>query len=209
MSKEHEIEQAEIDVTYDQLIDQIVDRSREERARKSDAGESASKLKEFLGKTSVNSQAFSWCKTIFKKLEMKDGNTKAMDIIQSLEACLPLIKNFVEGQQPSLDLEAEEQADDDEQPEPEEKPTTEKSESKKKADLKVVKDEEASEDFGEVENDAYTTGQNAHAAGKDRDANPFDEDKEPTHFRFWNQGWDAAAEQAAFDEEVDEAMAAK
>lgn len=85
-------------VEHDALIAQINDRMAEEYARSSDAGESGAKTSDFLEKTGLNSQAFSWGKSILKKTKMKDGQFKAMDVIQSLEAIIPLIKNHIEGQ---------------------------------------------------------------------------------------------------------------
>lgn len=98
-------EGAEVRVAYDgpklehdALIDQIEARSREEHERSSDASESAAKVAAFIEDTGMNTQAFSWCKTIMKKLPKKDGQAKAMDVIRSLEAGLPLIKAHVSGQ---------------------------------------------------------------------------------------------------------------
>ena len=86
-------DQKEIILDHDKLIDEIEARKKEEYARQSDAGE-----------TGLNGQAFGWLKTIMKKLPKKDGHAKAMDIILSLEAGLPMIKNHIEGQQGSLGL---------------------------------------------------------------------------------------------------------
>ncbi len=88
----------EILVEHDALIQQILDRSAEEYARSSDAGESAAKVKEFLEATNLNSQAFSWLKSILKKLPKKDGQAKAMDIIRSLRVGLDMIEDHVQGQ---------------------------------------------------------------------------------------------------------------
>ena len=85
-------------VEHDALINQIEARAKEQRARTMDAGESGAKVQAFLEKTGLNSQAYSWLSSIFKKLEKKDGQHKAMDIIKSLETGLPLIKNHVLGQ---------------------------------------------------------------------------------------------------------------
>jgi hypothetical protein len=102
-------------VKHDDLIDQIAARSAEEHARRSDSSESAAKVKKFLEKTSLNSQAFSWLKSILKKLPKKDGQAKAMDIIRSLEVGLPMIKNHVGGQETPdmLDGQAPETPGDD------------------------------------------------------------------------------------------------
>lgn len=85
-------------LTHDGLIDQINQRAAEEYERQSDAAESGAKIKEFLEQFEANGQAFSWMKTIFKKLRKKDGQLKAMDIIRSIEIMLPMVKAHVEGQ---------------------------------------------------------------------------------------------------------------
>lgn len=79
------------------LIDQIKPRMAEEYARASDAGESAAKTRLFLEQTGMNSQAFSWCKSIIKKLPKKDGVIKAKDVIRSLRAGLDDVEDFVNG----------------------------------------------------------------------------------------------------------------
>ena len=56
---------------HDELIDQMEARMREEHARGSDASESAAKVSAFIDKTGLNTQAFSWGKTILKKLPKK------------------------------------------------------------------------------------------------------------------------------------------
>ena len=86
------------DLDHDALIAEIEARSSEEYARGSDAGESSAKTKEFLEETGMNSQAFTWCKSILKKLPKKDGQAKAMDIIRSLNTALPMIEAHVAGQ---------------------------------------------------------------------------------------------------------------
>ena len=91
-------EGSEITVTHDALIDQITARMAEEYARASDASESGAKIKEFLEETNLNSQAFSWLKSIVKKLPKKDGQAKAMDIIRSMRIGLDMIENHVQGQ---------------------------------------------------------------------------------------------------------------
>ncbi len=91
-----------IELDHDTLIAEIEARSREEHARASDAGESASKVTAYLEKTSLNGQAFSWLKSIMKKLPKKDGSVKALDVISSLEAGLPLLRSHIEGQSPAL-----------------------------------------------------------------------------------------------------------
>lgn len=51
-----------------------------------------------VDQTGVNTQALSWMKIILKKMPKKDGQQKAMDIIRSLKAGLPLIEAHVSGQ---------------------------------------------------------------------------------------------------------------
>lgn len=87
-----------LEVDADLLISEIQQRSAEEYARGSDAGESGAKTKEYLDETGLNSQAFSWGKSILKKLPKKDGQAKAMDVIRSLYAILPHLENHVIGQ---------------------------------------------------------------------------------------------------------------
>lgn len=87
-----------VTVTHDELIDQIHARADEEYARQSDAGESAAKVDKFLEKTQLNSQAFSWSKSIMKKRKKKDGDAKALDVIRSLEITLPMLKSHILGQ---------------------------------------------------------------------------------------------------------------
>lgn len=91
-----------IELDHDTLIAEIEARSREEYQRASDAGESAAKVTAYLEKTSLNGQAFSWLKSIMKKLPKKDGSVKALDVISSLEAGLPLLRAHIEGQSPAL-----------------------------------------------------------------------------------------------------------
>jgi hypothetical protein len=85
-------------VEHDELIDQIQARTAEEHERASDSSESAAQTNKFLEKTGLNSQAFSWLKSILKKLPKKDGQAKAMDVIRSLNAGLPMIEAHVTGQ---------------------------------------------------------------------------------------------------------------
>ena len=85
-------------VDADELIDHILARAREEHARQSDAAESGAKIKELIEETRMNSQAYSWLKTILKKRQKKDGDNKALDIIRSREICLPMLKQHITGQ---------------------------------------------------------------------------------------------------------------
>lgn len=112
------------EVEHDDLINQFEQRIAEEYARSSDSSESASKTNTFLEKTALNSQAFSWGKSIMKKLPKKDGQSKAMDIIRSLKVMLPMIENHVAGQGTGeMDLEGpqdEAETDEDQELEAEE-----------------------------------------------------------------------------------------
>ena len=82
------------DIEHDALVGQIEARNREDASRSSSAGESRQRIGEFLEQTNMNSQAFSWCRTILKKPD----EAKQMDIIRSLETALPMIKAHVTGQ---------------------------------------------------------------------------------------------------------------
>lgn len=130
-------------VDHDDLIGAIEARMREEYARSSDASESAAKTTQFLEKTGLNGQAFSWLKSILKKLPKKDGQAKAMDIIRSLEVGLPMVKSHVGGQTTRDWVEELEQAPAD--------PVSEVDVSHLTGD----EDEEAPEDNGDdLESDA-------------------------------------------------------
>ncbi|GAB5434766.1 MAG: hypothetical protein EpisKO_41360 [Epibacterium sp.] len=85
------------EVGYDQLISEFEARVKEQRARSSDSSESSAKTKSFLDDTGLNSQAYRWAMTIFKKLDMKDGQHKAMDIVRSLDVLVPLMHKLIEG----------------------------------------------------------------------------------------------------------------
>ena len=83
---------------HDALLANMGARIREQRARSSDASESAAKVKTLLEDTGLNSQAYSWLKSILMKLDKKDGQAKAMDVIRSLQAGLPILEAHVGGQ---------------------------------------------------------------------------------------------------------------
>ncbi|MDE4189639.1 hypothetical protein [Phaeobacter gallaeciensis] len=85
------------EVTLDQLIAEITARVKEARARASDSSESSAKTTKFLDETGLNSQAYRWAMTVLKKMDMKDGQNKAMDIIRSLEVLTPLLREHVNG----------------------------------------------------------------------------------------------------------------
>ncbi|MFY0633655.1 MAG: hypothetical protein JXQ91_07580 [Vannielia sp.] len=86
------------ELEHDALIGHIEARIREEVARSSDASDSASRTAQFNEETGMNNQALSWCKSILKKLPKKDGQHKAMDVIMSLKAALPMVEAHVRGQ---------------------------------------------------------------------------------------------------------------
>lgn len=88
------------DIEHDQLIDEISARNHEDKLRSSSAGESRQKIGAFLEETGMNSQAFSWCRTILKKPD----TAKAMDVILSLEKALPMVKAHIAGQEPPLPM---------------------------------------------------------------------------------------------------------
>ena len=117
MGMKEEAAKSAVQLDAEAFIADLKARAAEEHARGSDASESAAKVKEFLEDTNMNSQAYSWAKTILKKLPKKDGAVKAMDVIRSLEAALPLLKNHIMGNSPqemNLDGDAEPEAAPDE-----------------------------------------------------------------------------------------------
>ena len=149
-----------LNVEHDKLIDEIDKRMAEEYARGSDASESAAKTKEYLEMTGLNSQAFSWLKTILKKLPKKDGAAKAMDIIRSLEVGLGMVKNHVLGQS-TAEMDFSNEEDDGESGDTEEAEAAPADEGKKPAtaskkasggkDAKSGKDENVQPiDFGKA-----------------------------------------------------------
>ncbi|MDB6151497.1 MAG: hypothetical protein JWQ44_2945 [Chthoniobacter sp.] len=85
-------------VEHDQLIDHAIARNEEDRQRASSAGTSRSYIKMFLDETGVNGKALSWLRMVLKTADKDDGTSKAMDIIMSLEKCLPMVKQHVAGQ---------------------------------------------------------------------------------------------------------------
>lgn len=103
------------DIEHDKLLDFIEARNREDHQRSSSAGESRQKIGEFIESTGMNSQALSWCRTIVKKLNKSDGQTKAMDVIASLEKALPMVKAHVTGQG-TLEMQFEEPPEDAPEP---------------------------------------------------------------------------------------------
>lgn len=98
--------------TQDELITHLSARAAEEHARKADGSESAAKTADFIEETGVNSQALSWGGSILKKLPKKDGQSKAMDIIRSLEVMLPMLKSHI-GDNGTLDMDLDGSGDDE------------------------------------------------------------------------------------------------
>jgi len=85
-------------IEHDELIDFIHARNREDHQRSSSAGETRQKIGAFLDETSMNGKALAWCRQIVKVNDKEDGQHKAMDIIMSLKAALPMIESHVAGQ---------------------------------------------------------------------------------------------------------------
>ena len=103
-------------IEHDELIDFIGARNREDKQRSSSAGESRQKIGEFLEETSMNGKALGYCRQILKVNDKDDGQHKAMDIIMSLKAALPMIEAHVAGQGTTamdFDAEPESQPEDD------------------------------------------------------------------------------------------------
>lgn len=90
------------DIEHDKLLGFIEARNREDKDRASSAGESRQKIGTFLDESGMNGKALSWCRQIVKVSGKSDGQNKAMDIIRSLEAALPMVKNHVGGQQAEM-----------------------------------------------------------------------------------------------------------
>lgn len=112
------------DLEHDALLSHFAARIKEAKERSSDASESSAKSAEFMKETGLNSQAHSWGISILKKLDMKNGQLKAMDVIESLKVMIPLLENHVRGQGTiGMDLEGPDaKTDGDDTPPP--KPTT-------------------------------------------------------------------------------------
>lgn len=82
------------DIDHDKLIDKATRFNDEDAERASSAGESRQAIGEFLEETNLNGKAFSWLRVILKQKKVD----KAMDIIRSLEAGLPMVKAHLGGQ---------------------------------------------------------------------------------------------------------------
>jgi hypothetical protein len=85
-------------IEHDALIDQVQVRVAEQYARASDASESGAALSEFIEATGLNTDAYKMAEKIYKLTKKKDGTTKAMDVIRSLEVIIPMMKVHVSGQ---------------------------------------------------------------------------------------------------------------
>jgi len=102
------------DIEHDRLIAFIAARNQEDGDRASDAGESRQAIGEFIEETGMNGKALSWMRQILKTNDK--SQSKAMDIILSVEKALPMIKAHVAGQG-TPDMFPEE-GDDDQPAEP-------------------------------------------------------------------------------------------
>jgi len=86
------------DLDHDNLIGHLSDCNDADHRRASSAGETRASIKAWLEETGMNSKARSVCASILKQLPKDDDQHKAMDIIMSLEAALPMVKAHVSGQ---------------------------------------------------------------------------------------------------------------
>lgn len=94
------------EIEHDQLIGKIDKWNSEDGERASSAAETRSEIGQFTENTGMNPKALSMLRQI-KKTGAKNRD-KAMDIIRSIEAGLPMVKADLGGQQSELDFEAEE-----------------------------------------------------------------------------------------------------
>jgi len=89
-----------VSVTYDDLINEISDRNREDSERASSAGESRQKIKEFLDKTGVHPKVFSFARSILKQKK----HTVQMDMMRSVKEVMPLVEACVDGNHGQPDM---------------------------------------------------------------------------------------------------------
>lgn len=89
-----------VSVTYDDLINEISDRNREDSERASSAGESRQKIKEFLDKTGVHPKVFSFARSILRQKK----HTVQIDMMRSVEEVMPLVKACVDGNHGQADM---------------------------------------------------------------------------------------------------------
>lgn len=108
MDMKENYEPEPLDIDHDELIASIINRNSEDHERASSAGESRNEIKAFLDETGMNSQAYSWMRSIMKKPKY----SQRMDIIRSLEEALPMVKAHVMGQGFGPDLVDQAQATD-------------------------------------------------------------------------------------------------
>lgn len=148
-------------VEHDELIEQFEARIKEEGERSSDASESAAKANAFLEETGLNSQAYSWGKTILKKLKKKEGQHKAMDVIRSLKTILPMLETHVGGEGTAeMNLEGpKEEAKAEEKPAAKAKaPAKKKAAAKPKAEAKAKPADKETEEFNAEVDQAMGSG---------------------------------------------------
>lgn len=85
-------------IDHDELIDFSLKHNERDRKRASSAGEDRADIKGFLDRTDLNSKALSLFRTLLKVNDRDNGQAKAMDIIRSIEAGLPMVKAHIAGQ---------------------------------------------------------------------------------------------------------------
>lgn len=96
------------DIEHDHLIGKIDKWNGEDRSRASTAAETRGEIGDFTEKTGMNPKALSFLRTIKKTAAKDGGQAKAMDIIRSIEKCLPMVKADISGQQGEMNLGAPE-----------------------------------------------------------------------------------------------------
>lgn len=84
------------DIEHDQLIGRASRHNMEDSERASTAAETRSDIGQFVEATGVNNKAYAWLRQILKTGEKSQD--KAMDVIRSLEKCLPMVKSHIGGQ---------------------------------------------------------------------------------------------------------------
>lgn len=105
------------DIEHDQLIGRASRHNMEDSERASTAAETRSDIGTFVEATGVNKKAYSWLRQILKTGDKSQD--KAMDVIRSLEKCLPMVKSHIGGQTTmDMNLTPEEVAKAEAGPEP-------------------------------------------------------------------------------------------
>ena len=89
-----------VSVTYDDLINEISERNREDSERASSAGESRQKIKEFLDATGVHPKVFSFARSILRQKK----HTVQIDMMRSVEEVMPLVKACIDGNHGQADM---------------------------------------------------------------------------------------------------------